>query len=135
MQSFPLHIPGLCPHLKHSEILLAIDAKSFTFIYAEGYFRRDGGGYFSLSFMVTVPEMITPATVWNALMQTAVMSGIGCRPLYPHLCHSHVQVGGFLQLRVFQLKTQAPSKKILFGFEHHNVSAEKETDFSCGLWS
>jgi len=62
------------------------------------------------------------------------MSGVGWNPPYPHLCrsHSHAASRGFLQLGA--LNSQAPSKYFLFHFEHHSISAEKETDFpaACG---
>lgn len=48
-------------HPKHSATPLG--AKSFTSTCAELYFSRDVGGYFSLSFTVTIPGMITPATM------------------------------------------------------------------------
>lgn len=38
------------------------------------------GGYFSLSFTVTVPGMITWATMWNTSMQMKAMSGVGWIP-------------------------------------------------------
>lgn len=119
MQTHTLHIPD-------PEVLWnpdAIHVNSPTFIHTEPYFSRAVGGYFSLSFTVTVPGMITPATVWNILMQTAAMGGsrlessipppalqpwlhIGASHSWEYLTHS-LQVSSFyliLSARISLLK-------------------------------